>query len=114
MEQPLGIAQEAMNKQGNKNAANFTCAMDFEASFKTESNAVNNENGVLFVANGKKVKMLHLYSPKNCGGTFYRTENKVGCLIGSNEAYGWLLSFSTNAPSKKEGIKNCVVALLMS
>ena len=71
MEQPLGIAQEAMNKQGNKNAANFTCAMDFEASFKTESNAVNNENGVLFVANGKKVKMLHLYSPKNCGGTVY-------------------------------------------
>lgn len=101
MEQPLGIAQEAMNKQGNKNAANFTCAMDFEASFKTESNAVNNENGVLFAADGKKVKMLHLHSPKNCGGTFYR-----------NEAYGWLLSFSTNAPSKKEGIKNCVTLLM--
>jgi hypothetical protein len=87
--------------------------MDFEASFEIELNAVNNENGVLFVADGKKVKILHLHSPKNCGGTFYRAENKVRCLIGSNEAYGsWLLSFSRNTPSKKEDIKNCVTLLM--
>ncbi len=88
--------------------------MDVKSSFETKLKVLNSEDGVLLVA-GRKREVVILYFPKNFGGTYYRTEYKVGCLIGMkwrmtavilNEG-ATLDPIFVRTPAKVD-IKNCI------